>query len=306
VASYSRPPALRPGDAIAVIAPAGLPDPQLLARGLALLGERYDVRLRRALPGEPWGTLAGPDDVRADELCWALGDPEVRAVIAARGGYGTTRILGLGPLEVLARSPRVVIGFSDLTALLGGVLGRAGLAAIHGPMVCQIGEQGPAALGALVAIMESAVPRPAVEGLVTVVPGVARGPLVGGNLTMLAHMVGTVLLPSMAGAVLFIEEVGERPYRIDRCLTHLEMSRALDGIAGAVVGQLTDCRAEQGELSAETVVEERLGRLGVPVARGLAAGHGWPNTPLPLGVTVELDSSAGRLRFLEAAVSLRP
>jgi muramoyltetrapeptide carboxypeptidase len=300
-----RPAALRPGDAIAVIAPAGPPDGEALARGIALLRGRYDVRTARELPGPTWGVHAGPDDERGRELLWALTDPDVRCVIAARGGYGTARLLEPAVVAALARAPRLVVGFSDVTALLAAALRAAGLRSIHGPMVCQLGRRGKAwpCFERLVAMLEDAAPRPPVGGLAPLVPGVARGPLVGGNLTVLSHLVGTPFMPSLEGAVLFIEDVGERPYRLDRCLTHLRQAGALDGVAGVVVGDLTDCEPAGGEHAAIEVVGRCCAALGVPVATGLQAGHGQGNEPLPLGAPVELDATAGRLTFFEGVVA---
>lgn len=304
-ASGLRPPALRPGDAIAVIAPAGPPDGEALARGLELLRGRYDVRTARELAAARWGVHAGTDDERGLELAWALTDPEVRCVIAARGGYGTAKLLAPAVAEALRRSPRLLVGFSDVTALLAAALAAAGLRSIHGPMVCQLGRRGKAwrPFETLVAMLEDPGPRPPIDGLVPLVPGAARGPLVGGNLTVLSHLVGTPSMPRLEGAVLFIEDVGERPYRLDRCLTHLRQAGALDRVAGVVVGALTDCEPRGEEHEAIEVVGRCCAALGVPVALGLAAGHGQGNEPLPVGAPVELDAAGGRLTFLEGVVS---
>ena len=293
-----------PGDLVAVVATAGQPDEAALRSGLDLLRARYEVRTIRDLPATPYGMYAGPDAVRRQELRWALTDPEVKAVVAARGGYGTARLLEPAFVAVVADSPRLLVGFSDVTALLSATLRCAGLRAVHGPMVCQLGRRGKAwpPFERLVAMMESPAPREMIAGLGSAVGGLARGPLIGGNLTVLSHLVGTPYLPSLDGAVLFIEDVGERPYRLDRCLTHLLQAGALAEITGVVVGDLTDCEPKGHEHPAKHVVEAFCRDLGVPAAVGLPAGHGKQNEPLPLGALVELDATAGTLTFLEGVV----
>lgn len=287
-----------------MVAPAGVPEAAALESGLALLAERYTVTTFRDLTDSPSGMLAGNDELRARELRWALTDPDIRCVIAARGGYGTARVLGPDLVGALARSPRLIVGFSDITALLAASFQCAGLRGVHGPMVCQLGRRGKAwsAFSQLLRVLEDPTPRPALDGLVQVVEGSARGPLVGGNLTVLTHLVGTPYLPSLRGAVLFIEDVGERPYRLDRCLTHLLQAGALEGVAGFVVGELTDCKPKGSEHPAQHVIESFCHELGVPAAMNLPVGHGQNNEPLPYGAVVDLDATTGTLTFLEGVV----
>lgn len=295
---------LRPGETVAVIAPSGRPEPESLDLGLALLSERYQVSTYRDLTAAPFGMHAGVDPLRAAELRWALTRPEHRAVIAARGGYGTARIVAPELGTLLADGPRLLVGFSDITVLLSVALRQAGLRAVHGPMVCQVGRRGKAALDPLVALLEGARPAPA-DQLERLAPGRAVGPLVGGNLTVLTHLVGTPWLPSLSGALLFVEDVDERPYRLDRCLVHLRQAGALDGLAGLVVGDLTLCSPRGGEATAGEVFERFAAELAIPAALGLTAGHGPINRPLPLGARAELDADAGTLTFLEGVASHR-
>jgi muramoyltetrapeptide carboxypeptidase len=296
VSILTRPPDLRPGDAVAVVAPAGVPAPAALAAGVETLAGRYDVRLRRDLAAARFGMHAGTDAERADELRWALSDPDIRAVIAARGGWGTARILDAAVPELrrLAATPRWVVGFSDLTALVAAVGAVAGLQAIHGDMVCQLGRRGKGAFERLAALLEGGA-RPPETALRPLVAGRAAGPLAGGNLTVLSHLVGTPWMPNLRGAVLFVEDVGERPYRVDRCLVHLRQARCLDGVAGLVFGDFTGCEPEGGEASIEEVIERFATTLGVPAAAGLRAGHGADNHPLLCGAAVTLDAAAGHL-----------
>lgn len=289
---------------MAVIAPAGLPRLDDLRRGLDRLAARYRVLTYRDLSRiEPWGMLAGTDAVRAAELRWAASHPEVSCVIAVRGGYGTARIVEGELLDQLARAPRLAVGFSDLTVLLSGLLGR-GLRAIHGPMVCQLGGEGKEVLfEELMPLLESSRPPPSVGALEPLVPGTARGPLVGGNLTMLSHLVGTELMPPLDGAVLMLEDVDERPYRLDRCLVHLRRAGVLEQVQGIVFGELVGCDPRGPELPFQETIAHFCGELGLPAATGLPLGHGRRNLAVPLGAQVILDAGAGRLTFLEGAVA---
>ncbi len=296
-------PSLRPGDTIAVIAPAGMPRRGDLERGLSLLSSRYRVATHRDLLSiEPWGMHAGVDTVRSAELLWAARHPDARCVIAVRGGYGTTRILDGELLDALTETPRLVVGFSDLTALLCGMLTRS-FRALHGPMVCQLGGKRRKELfEQLVDALERSEPPERFEGLEPLVDGVAVGPLIGGNLTVLTHLIGTDLLPCLDGAVLLLEDVGERPYRLDRCLQHLLHAGALEGLAGLVFGDLVACKPKKGELPTREVIAHFCEGLGIPSARGLPLGHGKQNRPVPLGAEVELDAAKGVLSFREGAV----
>lgn len=287
-----------------MIAPAGVPDAVALERGLSLLSERYTVRTYRDLDN-PHGMCAGDDQLRAQELRWALTDPDITCLIAARGGYGTARILTKEISDLIARSQRLMVGFSDITALLATAVRCGGLRGIHGPMVCQVGRRGKAwpAFERLISMMEDPSPRAPIESLSPIVPGQARGTLIGGNLTVLTHLVGTPFMPNLDGAVLFLEDVGERPYRLDRCLTQLSHARLLDHVLGVVIGDLTDCDPKGLEYSARRIIEDFCHTLGVPAAADLPVGHGRDNEPLPYGAQVALDAAKGILTFLEGAVS---
>jgi muramoyltetrapeptide carboxypeptidase len=242
------------------------------------------------------GFLAGSDEERQAELARALSDPSVKAVFCARGGYGLMRILP--SLDTAAFAPRPIVGFSDITALHAWAA-RAGVASIHGPVVTQLGDLPEEDAQALVALLESPLPPPPLEGLRELLPGSAEGVLRGGNLELLSRLAGTPWQLDLNGAVLLLEEVGERPYRIDRSLTQLELAGGLKGLRGVVLGALEKCQ-EPTPPSAEEVVVERLGRLGVPILADAPVGHGGRNRALPLGVRVRIE--AGALRFEEAPV----
>jgi muramoyltetrapeptide carboxypeptidase len=250
------------------------------------------------------GFLAGSDDARLEELTAALTNPDVRAIVCARGGYGLMRILSRLPIDLLRERPRPIVGFSDVTALHAWAA-RAGVVALHAPVVTQLGDLPREDADALVGLLESTTPPPPLGGLRLVAgSGVAEGPLVGGNLEIVSRLVGTPFAFDLDGAVLLLEDVGERPYRVDRALTQLELSGAFRRLAGAVLGDFVGCVEKDGSPpTVEEVLRERLGRFGVPILAGAPVGHGRRNRALPLGVRVRLDGAAGTLTFLEPAVS---
>ena len=294
-----RPPRLAPGDRVAVVAASGPVPREGFAAGVKRLANRYELIFDDALFSAQ-GFLAGDDARRAAELDRALADPTIRAVWHARGGYGLTRILPalrLGP-------PRIVIGFSDVTAL-HGALACAGWSSVHGPVLTQLGNLLDDDVNFLVNLLEQPAPPPAWTELVRVAPGRATGRIVGGNLEVLTRLIGTPWLPPLDGAILALEEVGERPYRVDRALTHLAAAGLATRVAGVVVGDLVSCVANATESSAtvEQVIAERLATWGVPVLRGAPFGHGTRNRAFPLGARVTLDADACRLDFLDGAVT---
>ena len=299
-----RPPRLRAGSRVAVVAPAGPVPRDAFAAGAAILGARYRlVHDERVFARE--GYLAGSDDARAAELAGALADPSIEAVFCARGGYGLMRILPRLDAAAFARAPKLVVGFSDVTALHAWAW-RAGVTSLHAPVITQLGKLPADDAAALFDACESPSPPPAVTGLraVDAGRGAVEGPLVGGNLEVLTRLVGTPWALALDGAILLLEEIGERPYRVDRQLTHLRLAGALDRVAGVVLGDFVGCTEKDGSApDAETVLAERLAGHGIPVLAGAAVGHGARNRALPHGVRARLDPSAGTLAFLEAAVT---
>lgn len=300
-----RPPRLAPGDVIRVIAPSGPVPREGFQRGAAALAARYTLRYDEGLFARD-GFLAGSDDRRLEELKQALHDPEARAVVMARGGYGLARILPFIDPEWLRARPMPLVGFSDGTALLG-YANRAGVAAVHGPVVTQLGGLAAEDQDSLFRALEDPNPRPLFAEREGLVPGRARGPLVGGNLEVFSRLVGTPYLPNVDGAILFIEDLGERPYRVDRLLTHLDSAGLFSVVQGVVVGDFSGClEPEATRATSPTtaqVIEERLGRLAIPVVLGAPIGHGSRNLAVPYGTSVELDGRFGTLTALEGAVS---
>jgi muramoyltetrapeptide carboxypeptidase len=288
-----RPRPLKRGEVVRVIAPSGPFDPARLEEGLDVLRERFGLEPRvRADASSRRRYLAGDDARRGDEWLEAASDPEARAIWAARGGYGAMRLLPRAEPARLLHPPRWVVGYSDLTALHAALNG-AGLVTCHGPLVVELSRAAPATLAHLEALLfgSPTVPGGAPAGAFAPATGVIRagqasGTLLGGSLTLLAHLAGTPWLPRFRGAVLFFEDVGEKPYRLDRYLTQLRLSGALDGVRGVCVGQLLDCADEDGDST--EVIRELVRALGVPAVEGLPCGHGSPNLALPLGSVVTL------------------
>ena len=298
--AFQRPPALAPGARVAVIAPASAFDRPSFETGLALVGARYDVRHSPAI-FERRRYLAGADDRRLTELTAALLDPEIKAVFCARGGYGAMRLLArLTALE--ASAPKPLVGFSDITALHLWLQSH-GVISIHGPVLTQLGLLPAASLRRLFQLLESSAPAPALHASDTYVAGVAEGPLLGGTLAVVTRLLGTPYLPSLEGAILLLEDVGERPYRLDRMWTHLELAGVLRQVRGIALGSFTNCEEKDADYSAADVLRELAQATGLPCAAGFPIGHGTANEAVPLGARVRLDAAARSLSVLEAAVA---
>lgn len=290
---FAAPPALKPNDLVAVVAPAGPFDRPSFDAGLKHLSSRYRVRFDDGL----FAThryLAGDDARRQRELDAAFSDPDVRGVFTARGGYGSARLLTALKLG----GPRVFAGFSDVTSLHGALQAR-GLRSLHAPVLTQLGKQPAASVDRFLALLEQTTPPSPLTGGRTVVPGVAEGPLVGGNLSVLTRLLGTPFMPPTRGAVLLLEDVGERPYRLDRMWTHLALAGAFAGVAGIVLGDFTNCEEKGADYGSADVLHSLAAATGLPCAAGFPIGHGDVNLAVPLGARVRLDATVGRVDFLE-------
>ncbi len=300
------PRALRPGGTIGIAAPAGAVDPERLAAGEARLRAAGFRTVRRDDVLERCGYLAGDDPRRAREFMHLVGDEKVDAILCARGGYGCDRILPLlDPARVrAARKP--LVGYSDVTALLLWQRRRAGLAGFHGPMLER--EAGPAAdeLEALVRALTGTAPEPVVRRGRPGAGGRVEGRLTGGSLTMVAASLGTPWEVDTRGAVLLLEEVGERPYRLDRLMQQLRASGKLEAAAGVGLGAFVRCdESDPGYPSGAEVLEECLRAVGVPWVSGLPFGHAHPNLAWPVGARARLDGRSGELHILDAGVVKR-
>jgi muramoyltetrapeptide carboxypeptidase len=289
-----RPPRLVPGDRIAVVAPAGPFDTETFEAGLAVIRGWGLEPVLAPHVGARNGHLAGEDGLRAGDLSACLADPGLKAVICARGGYGSLRLPPLLEKVDFGGAAKWLIGFSDITAL-HHYFNAAGWATLHGPMVTTLATADPGSRDLLWALLSGAADIPLQYALGEVLlPGTARGPVMGGNLATLCHLMGTPYQPDFAGCLLFLEDVGEAPYRIDRMLTQMALAGCFSGLAGVVLGRFTDCGPWE---EIRDVIYDRFAPYGVPLVAGLAAGHATPNLALPLGLKATLDPGSLRLIY---------
>jgi muramoyltetrapeptide carboxypeptidase len=288
------PPALRPGATVRIIAPASPFDRTLALCGIAFLGERYRVEFDWRM-FERDGFLAGTDGRRREELVEALSAPHVSAVIAARGGYGVTRITNDVDFAALRRAPKWLIGFSDITALHAEAW-NVGVASLHAHHAAGLGRGDAHARERWLAALEAPLAPRTLQGQ-ALRGGRVRGPLVGGNLTVLFTCAVTGRLRVPPGAILALEDVTEASYRIDRMLSALRLGGHLRSIAGVAVGGFTECAPGPHRVTVEQVLGRELMELGVPIVTGLPFGHDLPNDPLLLGAEAELDADQGCLRL---------
>ena len=266
------------------------------------------------------GYLAGSNAARAADLNAMFADDGVDAIWCVRGGYGASRILPALDYALMQRKPKALIGYSDITALHVAIHRHAGLVTFHGPVAFRAFT--PYSLGELKRVLwtgETPVrlggppPFERAEGRVdwenrvaTLVPGTARGRLLGGNLCLMSHLCGTPYFPDLRGAILFLEDVEEAYYCIDRMLTQLWLSGALAGVAGVAFGKFTNCNSSPFFLQnrpLDDILAERCRTLGVPAVSGIMVGHIEDQTTLPVGCLAELDADAGTLTLLEPGVS---
>jgi muramoyltetrapeptide carboxypeptidase len=286
---------------VAVIAPASGFERGAFEAGLALLSARYRVEYGGGL-FERQRYLAGSDARRLAELHAALADPGLRAVFCARGGYGATRLLTRLSARAPEGGPKPLVGFSDITALHLWLQAH-GRISIHGPVLTQLPRLPSATCTRLFDLLESARPAPPLLGSTAYVGGTAEGPLLGGNLSVFTRLLGTPFMPPLDGAVLLLEDQGERPYRLDRMWTHLQLAGVFARVRGIALGSFTGCEEPGATYTSAEVLRELASSTGLPCAAGFPVGHGEVNEPVPLGVRVRLEADAARLTFLEAAVT---
>lgn len=317
-ASPGKPARLRPGDTVGLIEPAGFTEDRF---DLALVLET--IRAMGLVPKpaphvlKRYGYLAGDDRERAADVNAMFADPQVRAVFAVRGGWGCARILPYLDYAAIRANPKLLVGFSDITALHLALAARCGFPTVHGPNAANSwGALSWDSFRRLAFAGETPTYRNPAGGedrlvqrsgrIRTFRSGKAAGKLIGGNLVTLASLMGTPYLPDFGGAILFLEETGEAEYRIDRLMTQLALGGVLGKLAGVVFGQCTACSGGEANYSGFTVSEvldQHLAPLGVPAFQGALIGHVANQFSMPLGVRAEIDADSGTIALLEPAVA---
>jgi len=318
ISNTLKPKRLRPGMTVGLVTPASnVPEDQELHAAMDLvrsLGFSAEPAVNLFSRTQ---YLAGTDQQRADDLNAMFADTNIDAIFCVRGGYGSGRLLRNLDYDMIADNPKVIMGYSDITSILNAIYLRTGLVTFHGPIAGgnfsdYTYDQYKKVLIEPVPIARIGEPpefetRPGVvdweNRLTTIVSGVAEGHLVGGNLSLMVTLLGTSFEPQFEGAILFLEDVDEPPYSVDRMLTHLWMAGKLEQVAGIVLGKFTDGGYDSNTFSMEEVLRDRLGPLGIPALRGAMIGHIEDKTVVPLGVQARLDVDAGSLTLLEAATS---
>ncbi|MGA7144950.1 MAG: LD-carboxypeptidase [Desulfobacterales bacterium] len=288
-----RPPCLKTGDTIGIVAPAGPFNPEKFVRGKAVLetmGFRifYDESIF-----QQHGFLAGTDAQRADQMNRLFADPSVQAIVCARGGYGSMRILPLLDYQTIQLHPKIFMGFSDVSALLTMLYEQCSLVTFHGPMVTSLAGATEKTISSMRTALTSDGPLELVpeEGK-TIKSGISSGILCGGNLTTLCHLVGTPYATNFKGKILLLEDVGEMTYRIDRMLTQMKLAGCFNGMAGLILGAFKKC----GQLNEIVEIFDNIFHdADIPILAGFDIGHGETNLTVPLGQDATLDAGKKRL-----------
>jgi muramoyltetrapeptide carboxypeptidase len=296
-----KPPRLRKGDSVGIIAPAGPVERSELEPAIDLLESLGYRTVSSNRLYDRKGYLAGDDEVRLEALHAMFENKEIKAVLCARGGYGTLRILDRVDFELIRDHPKIIVGYSDITALLLSIYRHTGLVTFHGPVVREFPKNREQNLNAILELVRGeTLPRLDMTNGNALREGKRTGILLGGNLSLMTSLIGTAFLPSLKGAIVFVEERNEPPYRIDRMLTHLRLSGVLNGIHGLVTGRFEACGNTDAinRLLLDAVMDQ-----DIPVMTGLPVGHGQENVTLPLGLKVSIDTDQMTLSLTEPCVT---
>ncbi len=286
---------LRPGDTLGVCAPSGKFDTGLLEQGVHVLNALgFQVRLPEAIFNEK-RYLAGDDRTRAGVIRALFADPDIHGIICARGGYGALRILDYLDWEIIGQNPKPFIGYSDITALLMAILSRTGVPVIHGPNLVSLASADQETLDAFVQVLTGPLAAIEISCGSVLSPGIAHGVIKGGNLATLSHLLGTPYQPDFTDAVLFIEDVGEPAYKIDRMLTQMKMAGMFDRIQGVVTGLFENC---EDQSHVQEILTEIFVEYAIPVICGMPAGHGKTNRPFVMGKQVHMDTRTMTLEWV--------
>jgi muramoyltetrapeptide carboxypeptidase len=295
-------PPLKSGDRVGILLPASPCPTEEMEAGCTIL-ENLGLKVISAASTGSYqpNYLAGSDEYRVSRFNELLQDPTIKGVFSARGGYGSMRILPQISYELLKSTPKMLVGFSDVTALLLACYVKTGLVCFHGPTVSTLAISDQQTLDSLWSALSSSKPLELhFPDAVCLKPGRCSGSILGGNFTTLIHLLGTSFMPSLAGAILFLEDKGEQLYRIDRMLTQLLHAGLLPGIAGFILGHFSG-NGPRDELDA--LILERLASTSFPILSGVPVGHEKTNLTLPLGLSATLDADAATLTYHQAATA---
>ncbi|RMF06974.1 MAG: LD-carboxypeptidase [Candidatus Neomarinimicrobiota bacterium] len=306
---------LQPGDKVGLINPAGRIDKRETLKDIEdTLRDLKLVPVRGNHLRDQYGYLAGTDADRAEDIHRFFRDESVKALLAARGGWGCNRLLPLLDYDLIRSHPKIVLGYSDITSLLVALHARTGLVTFHGPVGISTWNaftryyvQKVLFEGRAVTFRNdhpAPVKEPGLTDFQVITPGTARGRLWGGNCSVLSALIGTGYLPDPTDTILFLEEVEEEPYRIDRMLTQFKLAGILDKLAGFIWGQCTRCEAEHPDrsLSLADLMQDHIAPLGIPAFSGFLTGHIENKFTLPIGLPVTLEADRGRVTLLQPAV----
>ena len=294
-----KPPRLTQGDTVGIVAPAGPFDRKKFMKGKTVLESMGFRTFFDEGIFQKHGFFAGTDVQRADQVNRLFGDPAIRAVVCARGGYGSMRILPFLDFETIQKNPKIFVGFSDISVLLSVLNDRCGLVTFHGPVVTTLANAIKETIAAMCAVLTSnTILELKPEKGIVIKPGVSSGIMAGGNLTTLCHLVGTPYAPRFNGKILFIEDVGEFPYRIDRMLVQMKLAGCFEGLKGLVLGSFEEC----GQLDEIfRIVQEMFKDVNIPILAGFEIGHSKINITIPIGLEATLDTDRQILTFYEPA-----
>jgi len=312
-----KPRRLRKGDTVGLIAPASNMNEDESIRIAADIVESLGFKSRL---GEHIFKrneyLAGTDQQRAYDVNGMFADDDVDAIFCVRGGYGSSRILPYLDYDLIARNPKILLGYSDITSILTAIHSKTGLVGFHGSVLKHSFSEytlnefkkvvmhptSPTRIGAAPPFETDEGRVDAQNRLTRIAGGTASGPLLGGNLLLISRLLGTEFEPDFRGRILFLEEIHEEPYKIDRMLTHLWLAKKLQQVAGIAFGRFTDADASGNSFSIEEVLRDRCSKLGIPVVRGYMIGHVQDQTVMPIGIEAELNADNGTLTLLDTAV----
>ncbi|MGB5596644.1 MAG: LD-carboxypeptidase [Crocosphaera sp.] len=317
--SIIKPAKLKPGSGVGLVSPAGT---TFITENINIVQDA--VKALGLVPYlaphllEQYGYLAGQDQERAADINQFFADPKIDMLLPIRGGWGCARILPYLDYNLIKNNPKIIVGFSDLTALLIAIYTKSGLVTFHGPngftswRTDQVNSFKKALFTENKIIFKNQRDGDDDNRLMqvknriqTITPGTAKGKLIGGNLSVLSGIIGSPYVPDLTGYILFIEDVGENIYRIDRMITHLKIAGILDKLSGFIFGQCTNClpNGDYGSLTLEQVLNDHIKPLGIPAWFGAQIGHIEPILTFPMGVEVEINSNTGSITYLESGVS---